>query len=176
VWQARASKNRIFWKINNISTGRIQTKFTTRKRLNTRSILLLWLVANSEEFKEYSSFSRYEIFVCYEKNIRLFCFVFVKKCYYFWPSIKMQVLVSEINQSCIKIMISFSKRRMLFSLNHLLFRCLHFVTLWDANRAEASRLSLPSWLHPFPPALLRPAAPLKFQDPPCKVLWNVSHY
>jgi hypothetical protein len=35
-------KNPIFWKIQNkyISTGRIQTKFSTRKRLNTRSISL----------------------------------------------------------------------------------------------------------------------------------------
>jgi hypothetical protein len=42
VWWARASKNPIFWKIQNkyISTGRIQTKFSTRKRLNTRNISL----------------------------------------------------------------------------------------------------------------------------------------
>jgi hypothetical protein len=55
-------KTQYFEKLKtNISTGRIQTKFSTRKRLNTRSILLLWLVANCEEFKKYSSFSRYEI-------------------------------------------------------------------------------------------------------------------
>jgi hypothetical protein len=38
VWRAHASKTRIFWKIQNkyISTGHIQTKFSTRKRLNTR--------------------------------------------------------------------------------------------------------------------------------------------
>jgi hypothetical protein len=55
-------KSRYFEKLKiNISTGNIQMKFSTRKHSNTRSILLLWLVANYEEFKRYSSFSRYEI-------------------------------------------------------------------------------------------------------------------
>jgi hypothetical protein len=55
----------------------------------------------------------------------------------------------------------------LFSLKiTFLFRCLHFVPLCDANRAEASRLPSPI---PLPPALLRPAVTLVFPDPPCKV-------
>jgi hypothetical protein len=58
---ASASKTRHFEKFKiNISTRRIQTKFCTRKRLNTRSISLGLTCRNSEEFKRYSRFSGYE--------------------------------------------------------------------------------------------------------------------
>jgi hypothetical protein len=47
----------------NISTRRIQTKLSTRKRLNTRSILLYSLLEYDEKFRRYSTFSRYQIHV-----------------------------------------------------------------------------------------------------------------
>jgi hypothetical protein len=51
-------KTRYFekFKINIFTLCRIQTKLSTRKHLNTRSILLTWLWANSEEFWRYSNF------------------------------------------------------------------------------------------------------------------------
>jgi hypothetical protein len=57
-----ASKTRHLEKFKiNISTRGIQTKFCTRKRLNTRSISVGFTCGNSEEFKRYSRFSGYEV-------------------------------------------------------------------------------------------------------------------
>jgi hypothetical protein len=44
----------------NISTRRIQTKLSTRKHLNTKSIYSCSLSENDETFRRYSTFSRYE--------------------------------------------------------------------------------------------------------------------
>jgi hypothetical protein len=57
TWRGRVGKlkPRYFEKFKiNISTRRIQTNLSTWKRLNTRSILLHWFWANSEEFRRYS--------------------------------------------------------------------------------------------------------------------------
>jgi hypothetical protein len=94
VWQARASKNPIFEKFKiNISTGHIQTKFSTRKRLNTRSILLLLICGKFRRVQEIFKFFSIWNIECLAKrrvNMRLFQFVL---CYYgIWPPVRKVIL------------------------------------------------------------------------------------
>jgi hypothetical protein len=73
IMHAHASKTRYFEKFEtNISARRIQTKLSTQKRLNTRSILPVLPMTSSEKFRRYSTFSLYEI---QKYNILLFRFV-----------------------------------------------------------------------------------------------------
>jgi hypothetical protein len=95
AWDTRVRvKTQYFEKFKiNISTGRIQTKFSTRKRLNTRSILLRLTCDKFRRVPEIFKFFSIWNIECLAKrrvNMRLFSFVW---CYYgIWPPFRKVIL------------------------------------------------------------------------------------